>query len=53
MLADNPEALLQHLGMENVVTDSDNHPIPPGAEVLSVTEEERAAIERASIIYYS
>ena len=47
MLADNPEALLQHLG------DDDGNPIPPGAQVVSVTEEERAAIQRASIIYHS
>jgi UV excision repair protein RAD23 len=52
MLADNPEALLHHLGIENDVADSDNNPIPPGAQVVSVTEEERAAIERASIIYH-
>ena len=35
MLADNPEALLQHLGIDQGV-DSDNIPIPPGAQVLSV-----------------
>ena len=53
MLADNPEALLQHLGIEHDVVDSDGNPIPPGAQVVSVTEEERAAIQRASIIYHS
>lgn len=53
MLADNPEALLQHLGIEHDVADSDDSPIPPGAQVVSVTEEERAAIQRASIIYRS
>lgn len=52
MLADNPEALLQHLGIEHDV-DRDNNPIPPGAQVVSVTEEERAAIERVSVIYHS
>jgi len=45
-LADNPEALLQHLGMENDGADSEGNPIPPGAQVVSVTEEERAAIQR-------
>lgn len=50
MLADHPEALLQHLGMGNVATDSDNSTHP--GVVLNVTEEDRAAIERASIIYY-
>ena len=54
MLADNPEELLQHLGgVEHGVADSDGNPIPPGAQVVSVTEEERAAIQRASIIYHS
>jgi UV excision repair protein RAD23 len=54
MLAENPEALLQQLGIEHDdVADSDGNPIPPGAQVVSVTEEERAAIQRASIIYHS
>jgi UV excision repair protein RAD23 len=53
MLADNPEALLQHLGIEHDVADGEDTSIPPGAQVVSVTEEERAAIERASIIYNS
>ena len=52
-LADNPEELLQYLGgIEHDVADSDGNPIPPGAQVVSVTEEERAAIQRASIIYH-
>ena len=53
MLADNPEALLQHLGIEQDVTDSDGNPIPSGAQVVNVTEEERAAIQRASTICHS
>jgi UV excision repair protein RAD23 len=53
MLADNPEALLQQLGLEHDLTDADGTPIPPGAQVVSVTEEERAAIQRVSIIYHS
>ncbi len=42
-LAQNPEALFDLLGVEGI--DEDNM-IPPGAQVISVTEEERAAIER-------
>jgi UV excision repair protein RAD23 len=53
MLADNPEAVLQRLGIEHDDADSDGNPIPPGAQVVSVTEEERAAIQRASIFYHS
>lgn len=53
MLADNPEALLQHLGIGHDVADSEGTSIPPGTQVVSVTEEERAAIQRASIIYDS
>jgi len=44
-LAHNPEALLDLLGGEEGVGD-DGEPIPPGAQVLSVTPEERDAIER-------
>ncbi|KAF8973333.1 hypothetical protein BDZ97DRAFT_1780860 [Flammula alnicola] len=45
MIAQNPEALLQLLGIE--MDDSDEGgPVPPGAHVVSVTEEERAAIQR-------
>jgi len=46
MLAENPEAVLQHLGIEPGDGDGDGTPIPPGAQVVSVTEEERAAIQR-------
>ncbi|KAF8813588.1 UV excision repair protein Rad23 [Phlegmacium glaucopus] len=50
ILAENPEALLQHLGIEHSDGDGDGDgdgtPIPPGATVVSVTEEERAAIQR-------
>lgn len=41
-LASNPEALLDLLGGEG----DDGEPIPPGAHVVNVTPEERAAIER-------
>jgi UV excision repair protein RAD23 len=43
MIAQDPEALFQLLGIEG---DEDENQIPPGAHVVSVTEEERAAIER-------
>jgi len=43
--AQNPEALLDLLGGDPEVGD-DGEPIPPGAQVLSVTPEERDAIER-------
>jgi len=42
-LAQNPEALLELLGGAE---GDDGEPIPPGAQVLSVTPEERDAIER-------
>jgi len=44
LLAQNPEALgLLGAGPEE---DEDGEPIPPGAHVVNVTPEERAAIER-------
>ncbi|KAJ2918512.1 hypothetical protein MD484_g1885, partial [Candolleomyces efflorescens] len=43
MLAQNPEMLADLLGIEPALDDGD---IPPGAQVISVTQEERAAIER-------
>lgn len=53
MLADNPEALLQQLGIEHDVAESDGNSIPPGAQVVSVTEEERAAIQRLEALGFS
>jgi len=50
-LAHNPEALLDLLGGEEGVGD-DGEPIPPGAQVLSVTPEERDAIERVGYFCY-
>lgn len=41
--AANPELLMQMLGGEFEGEDGD---VPPGAQVINVTEEERAAIER-------
>jgi UV excision repair protein RAD23 len=43
-LPQNPEALIQALADSDDNGDDDG--IPPGAQVISVTEEERAAIER-------
>jgi len=43
-IAANPEALVDLLGVEAEEFDERN--VPPGAQVISVTEEERAAIER-------
>ncbi len=43
-LASNPNALFNLLG--NTEVGDDGEPIPPGAHVVNVTPEERAAIER-------
>lgn len=49
MIAQNPEALLQLLGVGNMdFDDEEGGELPPGAHVVSVTEEERAAIQRVS-----
>ena len=55
MLAENPQALLQLLGNDDGDGDGDDAqvPIPPGAQVVSVTEEERAAIQRVNIFHHS
>lgn len=47
-LAQNPEALLQLLGNE----DGEGGQLPPGAQIVNVSEEERAAIERVSGFLY-
>ena len=44
VLAQNPEALLDLL--EGGEEGDDGQPIPPGAQVVNVTPEEHAAIER-------
>ncbi len=51
VLAQNPEALLQLLGGSDDETASGD--LPPGAQVISVTPEEREAIERVSLRYHS
>ncbi|KAF5321987.1 hypothetical protein D9619_001854 [Psilocybe cf. subviscida] len=45
IMAQNPEALTQLLGIE-LGEGEDEQQLPPGAQVISVTAEERAAIER-------
>ncbi|KAI1202525.1 XPC-binding domain-containing protein [Nemania serpens] len=42
LISQNPEQFLQLLGEDN----DDDAPLPPGAQAISVTEEERDAIER-------
>jgi UV excision repair protein RAD23 len=49
VLGQNPEALMDLLGVQISNVDMEGQPIPPGAQVVSVTEEERAAIERVSL----
>ncbi|OBZ70858.1 UV excision repair protein rhp23 [Grifola frondosa] len=44
--AQNPEALMQLLGGNLEFGDDEEGGIPPGAQVIQVTEEERAAIQR-------
>lgn len=53
-LASDPNALLDLLGGGGLGEGDDGEPIPPGAHVVNVTPEERAAIERVSFLpYYS
>ena len=49
LIAQNPEAFLQLLAED---ADEDA-PLPPGAQAVSVTEEERDAIERVCSMIYS
>lgn len=46
LISDNPNQFLQLLGEDA----DDDVPLPPGAQAISVTEEERDAIERVRII---
>lgn len=45
MITSNPEQFLQLLAED----DEGDAALPPGAQTISVTEEEREAIERASL----
>lgn len=49
LIASNPEQFLQLLGEDA----EDDVPLPPGAQAISVTEEERDAIERVSFFFSS
>ena len=51
LLASNPESLLDILndGLDSGVGD-DGEALPPGAQIVNVTVEERAAIERVSFL---
>lgn len=44
----NPAALLGILGMAGAGADDEEGDIPPGAQVINVTPEEQAAIQRVS-----
>lgn len=53
LIAQNPEALLQLLGGEGGFDYDDEGGeggLPPGAQVINITEEERQAIERVSAL---
>ena len=45
MIGENPDQFLQLLSEDT----GDDTPLPPGAQEISVTEEEREAIERVSL----
>lgn len=47
LIANNPDQFLQLLGEEV----DDDVPLPPGAQAIAVTEEERDAIERVRHLY--
>jgi UV excision repair protein RAD23 len=47
LIATNPDQFLQLLGEYA----DDDTPLPPGAQAISVTEEERDAIERVSFSF--
>lgn len=46
LFANNPDALMQLLGGEGGDFGDDEGGIPPGANVIHITEEEQAAIQR-------
>lgn len=49
MIAQSPEQFLQLLAEDG----EGDVPLPPGAHTVNVTEEERAAIERVSLVRYT
>ncbi len=48
LIANNPEQFLSLLGEDG----DDDAPLPPGAQAIAVTEEERDAIERVCFCPY-
>jgi UV excision repair protein RAD23 len=50
LFAQNPEALAQILGVEEGDLEGDD--IPEGAQVIQVTQEESAAIQRVCVYMY-
>ena len=48
-LGANPEQVLQNILHPGDGDDDEDGPVPPGAHVVSVTPEERAAIERVCL----
>ena len=46
LIASNPDSFLRLLGEDA----DDDAPLPPGAQAISVTEEERDAIERVRML---
>ena len=48
LIGENPDQFLQLLSEDT----GDDTPLPPGAQEISVTEEERDAIERVSLPYF-
>jgi UV excision repair protein RAD23 len=52
-LTEHPEALMQLLGEADEFGDDGEGGLPPGAQVVNVTEEERAAIERLEALGFS
>lgn len=47
-LASNPEAFAQLLGLDGIDFEGGDDGLPPGAQVVHITEEEQAAIQRVS-----
>jgi UV excision repair protein RAD23 len=50
MIEQNPAAVARLFGVDGAdFEEGEDGPVPPGAHVVSVTEEERAAIQRVSL----
>lgn len=55
-LGAHPEQVIQEIlqsAGDDPADDEEGGPMPPGTHVLSVTQEERAAIERVRFLYFS